>query len=75
MFCGSSDVPKMLDAIRCGLLEEETSSVLPKRLLEPPPGAFNTLQCRGEEQEMVCLTFTASNIFDGPSSFSLECCE
>lgn len=49
MFWGSSDAPKILDAIRCGLLEEETSSVLPKRLLEPPPGGFNTLHCRTRE--------------------------
>lgn len=50
MFWGSSDAPKILDAIRCGLLEEETSSVLPKRLLEPPPGGFNTLHCRMREE-------------------------
>jgi len=49
MFLGSSEAPKILDAIRCGLLEEETSSALPKRSLEPPPGGFNTLHCRMRE--------------------------
>lgn len=54
-FCGSSDAPKILDAIRCGLLEEETSSALPKRLLDPPPGGFSTLQHRRKETRDECL--------------------
>lgn len=70
MFWGCSDAPKILDAIRCGLLEEDTSSVLPKRLLESPPGGFNTLYHRMRNKIQKLLKFIAFNISGVPFPFS-----